>query len=279
MCICTCCITDADFKSKPISQIVPNSRRKCTDAPCWLILITFFLIEMYIIFYAIEEGAEPDSLRSGYDYKGEWCTDNHNEGSLNAWVNIDESYEFRICVHSCEQTQGGIDDRMVVEYESEEYVNAYCIPTDSDRHDLEGFEQFGTYSQEFTRAMADVDDAKWMILICALLTIILGFGYLRVIEYVGVLILWATVVVIYIGGVIAAWLLIANAVDLWEEDEESDIAGWQLSKYLFCPVFSCFLFFILLSFVTCFKRFSTDKQRQKNNKGKWSVVVAFFGFL
>ena len=248
-----CCISEDDFKKRQLSEVVQNKERNCTDVPCLLAMIVVFGLQIYLISYAADNGADPDSLLHGYDYQGKWCNENHADGELNAWVNPQESFTLRICVESCKQTYLDddanmtvyeVDDRIVHPYDSEAFLDAYCIPKDFD--DFDAFERFGDYGEAMQRGISDIDTAKWMILICAFLTMFFGFIYLRVIEWIGGIIIWTTIIAFFIGGIIGAWLLISDGIDNYNSDSSSDTARWELAVgiliiiillCLFCAMF------------------------------------------
>lgn len=237
------CCGDIDWR-KPVPEIVQNSKRSCTDIQCWLFLLCLTAIEIYLIVYSSEEGAEPDSIRYGFDYEGRWCNENHPNGSLNAWVNVEKSVNFRICVKSCDQTSDGSDDRFVELYESTKLGNAYCVPDDYSSLDLTFFDEFDAFDEQFQRGMNDISTAKYMLIAAALISVFLAFGYLKVIEYVGAFFIWATVVAVYIGGIIAAWLLIAEAIENFESEESEDTAAIQLSMFISFYFMLFYVFFV-----------------------------------
>ena len=230
-----CCISEDDFKKQPLAEVVQNDKRHCTDLPCLLLMIVVFAIQIILIIYAAEEGADPSTLLHGYDWQGKWCDDDNSDGSLNAWVDLDESFKFRICVSKCSETES--DTRIANPYESEEFLDAYCIPKDTD--DFEKFESFGDYSEEIQRGISDIDTAKWMILISAFIALFFGFGYLTIIEYVGGVIIWLTIIAFFIGGILAAVFLIEDGIDNYDSDSSSDTARWELG------LFTLIIFFLL----------------------------------
>ena len=222
-----CCIPEGDFKKIQLSEVVQNDERNCTDVPCLLAMIIAIVVQIYLISYAADKGADPDTLLHGYDYQGKWCDKNHADGKLNAWVNIAESYTFRICVQSCSETSNNNNSRMVLAYNSDEFLNAYCIPENVD--DFDAFSQFGDYSAEMQRGVSDINTSKWMILLSAFIAMLFGFFYLRVIEWIGGIIIWSTIILFFIGGIIGSSFLIYDGISNYNNDESNYTAQAELA--------------------------------------------------
>lgn len=57
------------FKHKTLAEVVQNKDRQCTDIPCCLGLLAVFISQFVLIWYAASNGARPELLYKGYDYK------------------------------------------------------------------------------------------------------------------------------------------------------------------------------------------------------------------
>ena len=78
-----CCISEDDYKKRRLAEVVQNEDRHCTDLPCLLLLIVVFIIQIVLIAYADDNGADPNTLLHGYDYNGNWCDDDNDVSSSN----------------------------------------------------------------------------------------------------------------------------------------------------------------------------------------------------
>ena len=54
-----CCIGENSFKKESLAEVTQNEDRRCTDLPCLLVLILVILSEIYLVFHASNNGADP----------------------------------------------------------------------------------------------------------------------------------------------------------------------------------------------------------------------------
>lgn len=72
---CCPCFSCCKFDVKPPEKWEVEDKRKCTNVPCCIIFIIFWIFFIGIFIYAVAEG-EQDRLWYPTDYKGDLCRDN-----------------------------------------------------------------------------------------------------------------------------------------------------------------------------------------------------------
>ena len=166
-----CCFMDENaFKHKPLAEVVQNKDRQCTDMICLVGLILVFISQFILIGVAIDNGAKPELLWRGYDFNGNVCDKDNEYGAYTAWPalnhNINPSpIDLRICVKSCDQTQKSAENPLMQGgdyYSSQSFLASYCIPTHPSN--FTSYSSFSASSEEYDRAVADVNSAKWYVI-------------------------------------------------------------------------------------------------------------------
>jgi len=215
------------FKHKKLAEVVQDSDRQCTDIPCCLGLLAVFVSQFALIAYAASNGARPELLWKGYDYKGNLCEDGYADGSLTAWPALDtevqpSSVRLMVCVPSCAETTKAANNSLFEGgdyYASESFLGEYCVP--SQPLNFSAYDDFTDAQAEWQRAVADLAVTKWLIVVSSFLCIALAFVYLRLVASIGRLLMWLTMVVIIAGGALLSALLIQHgAADLAEPENE-----------------------------------------------------------
>eukprot|EP01083_Nonionella_stella_P053656 141843_1 len=231
-----CCFMDEDaFKHKPLAEVVQNSDRQCTDVPCCLGLLAAFISQFVLIGYAMGQGANPSLLMRGYDFRGNLCEPGYEDGAITAWPALAHSEikplptNLMICVDSCTQTTKQGDSPLMVGgdyYSSYTFLNEWCIP--SNPSNFSSYSHFSSSQAEYERAVADISITKWLILASSFVGIVLAFIYLRLVACVGRLLIWLTILVVSVGGIMLAVLLLQTGIKDSESASTDDMGKVEI---------------------------------------------------
>lgn len=132
-----CCFIDEDeYRKQPLAEVIQNDRRVCTDLPCFLILIGFFVSEIILISYTTSSGGDLSFLTDGYDVRifndtesnvPTFCDDTNPDGPYQMWPDVTSPY-VRVCTDTCDTTSTSSDVMVGITYPSTLFMDAYCIP-------------------------------------------------------------------------------------------------------------------------------------------------------
>eukprot|EP01083_Nonionella_stella_P050997 135446_1 len=123
------CCSDIDAEN-PVPYLVPNKDRFCTDL-AWFIGLLFMIgSQGFLISYANSQGADTSWLFHGIDINGTVCDETYpsNPPKKYAMWPFLITYDIILCTDDCNNTL--TDSRMIIPYESELALNAWCLPKD-----------------------------------------------------------------------------------------------------------------------------------------------------
>jgi amino acid transporter len=240
-----CCYSEDTYTHKPIAEVVQDDQRVCTDVPCLLALLAIFISQFVLIIYADAKGADPRLIVYGTDYQGKVCDDSNKDGHLAAWSDLLTTYKVRVCLDNCDLTE--TDDQIVTPYTSKKIFGSWCIPTnDWLQEQAETKYKFNSAKESMQRGIADLDTTKWLIFISTILCVILSFIYIYLISYIARIVIWLSIVLIFIGGIIAGiWFIIAGKKDI-KENETKDMGKAELAFGIILFIILFIMFLILL---------------------------------
>ena len=156
-------------------------------------------------------------------------------------------------------------------------LDAWCIPKPSELSrlhiDTEKFE-FDSAESTYDRAISDLEKAKWVILASALMAIVIGLFYLKLVECIARIMVWLTILCIFVGGGFASFYMIKNGKEHMDNDETKHTGklefgiGIALGVVILIAAFSMlWLRYVIIAqnmfFVVVFLRLE-----KKNNKTK-----------
>mmetsp|Transcript_6580 Transcript_6580/g.10782 ORF Transcript_6580/g.10782 Transcript_6580/m.10782 type:complete len:657 (+) Transcript_6580:98-2068(+) len=242
-----CFMSENEYKHNPLTEVVQNDHRRCTDLPCCIILALCLISELVLIIYADSKGASPSLLMHGYDARnGRLC--NYAGGSYAVWPSLDATYtDIRICAPDCSYTddarnlyiEGQNGGSMQEIYASTAFMNAYCLPSAGDLVPS----SFDSSTESYQRAVSDLQTAAWLIFIMSFVGILISCVYLKLIACIGRLLIMFTIIVVTVGGVMLCWLLIQDGSANMESDETKTIGEVELGVGITLSVL--LVFFIL----------------------------------
>eukprot|EP01084_Bolivina_argentea_P155201 270470_1 len=244
---CGCCINAEEYEEVGLAEVVQNDQRQCTDVPCCCLLVACIVIEILIIITCSKSGANPLLLLHGTDYNGTLCDGNDNAGPYTVWPSL-SYYSIRLCSwESCNSFTNNPQNKLMIDYyESELFMNAYCIPkkkiTSIDNID----KTFADFTSNIERCISDLATTKWLILIMSFSAIIISFIYLKLISFLSKILIIFTIIMVLISGILFSWLLIERGVkDYSLTDTQSIglieiIGGCLIIIVLICLFFALF---------------------------------------
>ena len=191
------------------------------------------------------------SLTNGYDYNGTMCYSktNNNKG-LTAYPWLDASQDVRICLHDCSQTNvnNSIRGGMIKSYTSKSFFNSYCLPKDESSTNVTL--KFSEASQEYDRGIGDLDTAKWLILITAFTGIIISYIYLKLVACVGRCLIYLTIIIVFVGGVMVSILLLQHGFQDLKNEETKELGKIEVGLG-----FVVIIVMIMIFLAICFMRY------------------------
>lgn len=79
-------------------------------------------------------------------------------------------------------------------------LNSYCIPTGAALANISSsYWKFDSVSETYERAIADLNVAKWLILVAAIIANVLAFIYLKLVACIARFVIWFTILVLFVG--------------------------------------------------------------------------------
>ena len=243
-----CCFMSEDsYKHNPLTEVVQNDGRTCTDLPCCFILLFAIIAEIALAIYAATNGAEPRLLMHGYDSR---ITSNSSsavpticdDGLYTIWPDLYYT-DIRVCQSSCSSTFDSNNDIIVgTKYPSTTFMDSYCLPdyTYPNISSLDLPSSFVSSAESYQRAISDLSTAAYLILIMSFVAILVSYVYLKIIGCVGRMLIIFTIFVVLVGGVSLCWLLISDGQQRMK-DEETERYGRAefISGFVVCVMFVC----------------------------------------
>ena len=145
-------------------------------------------------------------------------------------------------------------------------MDQWCIPdTSSNMSAATTHFSFGDDSEEFNRAMGDLDTTKTLIICSAFIAMIFGFLYLYFVSCLGTFLVWITIFLTFIGGGFLGVVLIGKVC------------------YFFFFFFFCVCFVVALAFLWAYVLYAcfvyvSDKCMTTQCK-IYDMFVFFFCFV
>ena len=181
-------------------------------------------------------GAKPELLWRGYDYNGNLCKEGTGSGSLTAWPALNHHeikpspINLMICVDSCAETTRSANNSLMAGgdyYGSQSFLSSYCIPKHPSN--FSSYSSFTSNQEEFERAVADMDTAKWLMVVSSLSGIACSFLYLRLVACIGRMLMWLTMLVTVTGGMMLSALLIQRGGEDLNDPENEDLGTGEVA--------------------------------------------------
>ena len=109
-------------------------------------------------------------------------------------------------------------------YTSTAFMDAYCLPTGA----VDIPSSFDSSTESYQRAISDLQTAVWLIFIMSFVSILISFIYLKMISFIGRLLIMFTIICVLVGGILLSFLLIQNGLKAMKNDETKTIGEAEL---------------------------------------------------
>eukprot|EP01084_Bolivina_argentea_P135149 238207_1 len=249
-----CFMSENSYKHQPLTEVVQNDKRRCTDLPCCCILLLALISEIFLISYSTQNGADPQLLMHGYDSrifnssssKPLICNNNNPNGAYSIWPDLEYS-NIRICQPSCSDTFDINNKLMIgIPYPSISFMNAFCLPN-YNYHNISSKtlpDSFSNSSEAYQRAISDLQTAAYLILIMSFVAILISYIYLKIIGCIGRMLIIFTIITVIIGGGALSWLLITDGHQRMNTEETE---YWGKIEFFSGIILGVMLFFFVLA--------------------------------
>jgi hypothetical protein len=232
------------------ADFADDHERGCTDILFLLAFIASWVATFIVFTAAVELGADPSRIIHGVDYEGHVCDGELGYGKFTMWpVPLPQAYDIKVCVDSCEETATNDMGYLPTSatYESKPYMT-YCVPTATALQELAvvyGGNKFsflssgnstvdqedmldGGSSGRITRAMSDLMNSWWVILVSMLIALVISFMYAKALKACGQPLVYMGLLMIAVGGFAMGYAMLDLGNAQKVEGEYQEYADWMI---------------------------------------------------
>jgi hypothetical protein len=219
---------------------IEKKDRYATDIPCCLWMIAALVVQFVIFIVAVTGDANVSRLTHISDYEGNICDKSNDDGRFGMWPDI-RVFDIRVCMDNCDDSK--TDDRVVTPpwdtdttevtplvaqsvygYRTKKFLGIMCLPDPntsySDCGSME--DDYKTWSKNadnfqdaIDRAIADMQIAFPILLGACFGALLLSFLYIKALQYIADVLVWVSIVMVFVGLVLIGTFLIRSSDDAY----------------------------------------------------------------